>query len=64
MIKKIRKKLLLQKMQNAKIEIRNLHSGEHLLSPLEKSSLEEEEKTLEKTMREEEEIKNYLKLLK
>ncbi len=54
--KENKKKLLLQKMQNAKIEIQNLHSGEHLLSPLEKSSLEEEEKTL-KAMREEEEIK-------
>ena len=49
--KENKKKLLLQKMQNAKIEIQNLHSGEHLLSPLEKSSLEEEEKTL-KAMRE------------
>lgn len=42
--KENKKKLLLQKMQKAKIEIQNLHGGEHLLNPLEKSTLEQEEK--------------------
>lgn len=41
--KENKKKLLLQKMQKAKIEIQNLHSGEHILSPIESSTLKKEE---------------------
>lgn len=41
-----KKKLLLEKMKNAKIEIQNLHSGEQLLSPIEKSTITEEEKKM------------------
>lgn len=47
--KENKKKLLLQKIQSAKIEIQNLHGGEQLLSPVEKSTIiEEEQKIAEK----------------